>query len=32
MPKERFLGKATSKIQIYLYWTKPNIFTFNSNY
>jgi len=32
MPKERLLGKVTSKIQIYLHWTKPKIFIFSSDY
>jgi len=32
MPKERLLGNVTSKIQIYLYWTKPKIFMFSSDY
>jgi len=26
MPKGRLLGKITSKIKIYLHWTKPKIF------
>jgi len=32
MPKERLLGKVTSKIQIYLHWTKPKIFIFSSDF
>jgi len=32
MPKERLLGKVTSKIQIHLDWTKPKIFIFSSDY
>jgi len=31
-PKEQFSGKVTSKIQIYLHWTKPKIFIFSSDY
>jgi len=32
MPKDRLLEKVTSKIQIYLHWTKTKIFTFSSDY
>jgi len=32
MPKEQFLEKVTSKIHIYLHWTKPKIFIFSSDY
>jgi len=32
MPKERFLGKVASKIQIYFHWTKAKIFIFSSDY
>jgi len=32
MPRERLLGKATGKIQIYLHGTKRKIFTFSSDY
>jgi len=32
MPKERLLGKVTSKTQINLHWTKPKIFIFNRDY
>jgi len=32
MPKESLLGKVSSKIQIYLHWTKPKIFIFSSDY
>jgi len=32
MPKEWLPGKVTSKIQIYLHWTKPKIFIFSSDY
>jgi len=30
MPKERLLGKVSSKIQTYVQWTKPKIFIFSS--
>jgi len=32
MPKKLFSEKVTSKIQIYLHWTKPKIFIFSSDY
>jgi len=32
MSKERLLRKVTSKIQRYLHWTKPKMFTFSSDY
>jgi len=32
MPKERSLGKVTSKIQIYMHRTKRKIFIFSSGY
>jgi len=32
MPKDRLLGKVTSKIQVYLHCTRPKIFTFSSEY
>jgi len=32
MPKERFSGKVTRKIKIYMHWTKPKTFMFSSGY